>query len=129
MSLTRAGYLNEFEIKISKQDFEKDFLKRKHYILQRPNIYMKIPNYFWYVAPTKAIPLCIPDYAGLIEVRETKNRFDEKYVKIIDIKRPRRLHDRKYSKEDMYPALRATMFKYWDLLGSWLKQDDYVPAH
>ena len=85
VGVTKAQYLNEFEIKVSKQDFERDFGKKKHYHFRRPNAYMKMPNYFWYVAPIEAIPLCIPDYAGLMEVIERNSRLEIK-----DIRRPKK---------------------------------------
>lgn len=115
LTVTQSGYLNEFEIKVSKSDFMNDFKKKKHYHLQRPNVHMKIPNYFWYIAPIRAIPICVPDYAGLIEVIDR-----ETYISVRDVRKPKRLHDRKIEDLDMLPALRATMFKYWKLLGSFM---------
>lgn len=112
ISVTKANYVNEFEIKISKQDFEKDFGKRKHEFFQRPNKYMNMPNYFWYVAPIEAIPICVPDYAGLIEVWEDKK---QKWIWMEEIRRPKKLHKKKISDNDIHKILRSLMFKYWDL--------------
>ena len=67
----------EYEIKISKSDFQNDFKKFKHiYLSGNPIHTARVPNYFWYVAPIKAVPLCIPDYAGLIEVEEIRTPCD-----------------------------------------------------
>lgn len=67
VSVTKARYLYEFEIKISHADFKADFTKRKHWHfkdcvrVKKPNPYgkrkLRIPNYFTYVAPVNAIPL------------------------------------------------------------------------
>ena len=112
ISFTKAGYMNEFEIKISHADFVKDFSKRKHQHLRRGGG-IRTPNYFWYVAPLKAIPVCIPDYAGLILVGENgryKNQLGLKFIK-----KPKLLHKVKVPDKGVFAMLRAMMFKYWDL--------------
>lgn len=115
ISITKAHYMYEFEIKITKSDFEKDFTKTKHHIFKttprRGN--NRIPNYFVYVAPLKAIPLCIPDYAGIIEIIQTK-----KYLHGIcfsEIRKPKKIHNLKQSEKGINTMLRTIMFKYWDL--------------
>ena len=112
ISITKADYLNEFEIKISKADFEKDFTKRKHYWFKKPSGIKshRMPNYFWYVAPIKAIPICIPDYAGLIEVIQNRH-----YIVLDQVKKPVVLHKKKIPVKDIMAILRTIMFKYWNL--------------
>lgn len=109
VGITKAGYLYEYEIKISLSDFKNDFYKRKYKSLkydQRWN--NRIPNYFSYVAPLNAIPLCIPDYAGLYEVLQNGTRI---YFSMI--RKPKILHRNKLSPEDRLKILRTIMFKYW----------------
>ena len=110
ISITKANYLNEFEIKISLSDFQKDFLKSKHRVLKNPLGRYRIPNYFWYVAPIKAIPLCIPDYAGLIEVVQQDYR-----IILNQIKKPKQLHTKSMLERDVMTILRTIMFKYWNM--------------
>jgi hypothetical protein len=109
ISVTRARYLYEFEIKISRQDFQQDFRKRKHKFLMHG--VGRTPNYFSYVAPVEAIPLCIPRYAGLYEVRPVRNGF----LRINQVKKPVRLHTRKIDPAGIHSVLRTLMFKYFQL--------------
>jgi hypothetical protein len=67
-----------------------------------------IPNYFWYVAPIKAIPLCIPDYSGLIQLY-----LEGSYIIPEVIKRAPKLHSSKLCSADKIKMLRTLMFKYW----------------
>lgn len=108
--------MNEYEIKCNKADFQNDFKKRKHIALKREVHHprTRVPNYFWYVAPIKAIPLCIPDYAGLILVSENKNRYATE-LRIEYIKKAQLLHKIKVSEAGIKAMLRSLMFKYWKL--------------
>ena len=113
ISITKSFYMYEYEIKISRADFEKDFVKPKHRRLKRCAKGQRIPNYFVYVAPIKAIPLCIPSYAGLIEVRQ-----DTRYrhrINFIEIKKPEKIHGIKQDLKSINTMLRTVTFKYWDL--------------
>ena len=64
--ITKAGYVTEYEIKLSNGDFAADMNKsRKHEILMNGGG----PTYFYYVCPTGIIhPEDVPSYAGLIYV-------------------------------------------------------------
>lgn len=70
--LKDSGFSWEFEIKISRNDYKKDFTKfKKHKLLEetRKNKTSKhiIPNKFWYVVPKDLIKKEeIPEYAGLM---------------------------------------------------------------
>ena len=111
IGISKAFYMSEYEIKITKQDFEADFKKRKHNTLKRENVRnARIPNYFNYVAPLKAIPLCIPDYAGLLIVEA-----DKYGLKISDVKKAPLLHKSKLGTEGVQAMFRSLMFKYWNL--------------
>lgn len=114
ISVTQADYWHEYEIKCTKSDFIRDFDKAKHRMLQGAlSHYERIPNYFWYVAPITAIPLCIPDYAGLIQVnwKRHSQALEVKYVK-----KAKLLHHNKLSSEGYTAMLRSVMFKYWDMV-------------
>lgn len=71
-ALTAKGYLREFEIKVSHQDFTRDFLKRngserKHQLLADGD--HRGPTQFWFVMPEElAGRIAVPPYAGLITV-------------------------------------------------------------
>jgi hypothetical protein len=113
VAITRARYVHEYEIKISHSDFKADFKKRKHYRfkdIRREGKHARTPNYFWYVAPIKAIPICIPEYAGLIEVQGDRYGID-----LVIVKRPRLLHRTKLSEHGVKQVLRSLMYKYWNI--------------
>ncbi len=117
ISVTQADYWHEYEIKCTKSDFVKDFEKFKHRHLKRALTYFdRIPNYFWYVAPIKAIPLCIPDYAGLIVVAEDDTVKTWPAMGVEYVKKAKMLHDQKLCTEGYTSMLRSVMFKYWDMV-------------
>lgn len=78
--VTKSGYGVEFEIKLSRSDFKKDFTKKmKHDTLstgkcikefwggEKKEITLDRPNRFYYVCPEGLIkPDEVPEYAGLI---------------------------------------------------------------
>jgi hypothetical protein len=74
-SITTRGYTNEYEIKISKADFEND--KYKSYKPYRGETQLKSvetilgkrTSKFWYVFPS-SLNLDIPSYAGIITYRD-----------------------------------------------------------
>jgi hypothetical protein len=70
-----SGYLEEYEIKISKSDFKHDFKKKKHKLFEKLMKKDKrvrknsTPNYFSFVVPKDLISIDdVPDYAGLYYV-------------------------------------------------------------
>lgn len=82
----KNGYINEYEIKISRADFKKDFEKSHkkfhqefkngtfsiydHDVVLKHEEFSKgkgVPNKFWFVVPEGLISIDeVPDYAGLI---------------------------------------------------------------
>jgi|SRR5690242_12255036 len=65
LSVTKAGFTHEFEVKISKSDYREDFKKvEKHRLLSGRSL--KGPNYFWYA--TLAFDIEPPEYAGWIKI-------------------------------------------------------------
>ena len=112
ISITKSGYVHEYEIKVTLSDFRHDFLKRKHLTFQRRYAATRgVPNYFWYVAPEKAVPICIPDYAGLIIV-EPLNKM-ELTPELVWVKKAKKIHNEKIRESEIIKILRTLMFKYW----------------
>lgn len=109
IGVTKAGYLYEYEIKISYSDFLNDFKKRKHHSLKRGES-VGSPNYFIYVAPINSIPFCIPEYAGLFEISQHRS-----HLFIEEIKKPKLIHNRKLTSKDKIAMLRVVMFRYWKM--------------
>ena len=84
ISVTPAGYIHEYEIKLSRSDFTADFRnKRRHRFyadLEKQEKYWamdmlrewKRPSYFWFVVPPGLITESdVPAYAGLIYVGDS----------------------------------------------------------
>ena len=97
LMITNAKLAYEYEIKISRSDFKKDFSKiskHKIYSDKKPHLvrnrnYPKKPNYFYYVCVEGLIkPSEIPIYAGLIYITK-----DEQ---IKEIKKAPKLHSYKF---------------------------------
>ncbi len=96
ISISKSDYIYEYEIKISRADFKKDFTKIKHTNIINEN-YTKVrkgetfyllPNYFNFVTPKDLIKVEeVPDYAGLIYMNED-GTFEI-------IKKPKLLHSTK----------------------------------
>lgn len=116
--LTRAGYSTEFEIKITRQDFNNDKNKRhKHEIYNTvfkdiplatnvPKSKKGIPNYFAYVVPCQ-ISLTVadvPEYAGLYVVTDKRGLEQLKY--------PPCLHKEKHSDYWVEKIARSLNAKY-----------------
>jgi hypothetical protein len=96
ISVSKSDYIYEYEIKISRQDFKKDFIKEKHnHILNEKFTYVRkgeqlfrVCNYFNYVVPKDLISIDeVPEYAGLIYINEDFT-FDV-------VKKPKLLHKTK----------------------------------
>jgi hypothetical protein len=79
ISVSKSDYIYEWEIKISRSDFKKDFIKEKHsHILNEKFTYTRkgeklwrVTNYFNYVVPKDLISLGeVPEYAGLVYIND-----------------------------------------------------------
>ncbi len=109
ISVTKAGFIHEYEIKLNLQDFKADFKKHKHVYME--NREYQFRNYFWFVAPVGLIDIKdIPEYAGYIEVE-----IGAKSKKIIcyEEKRPKRLHNRKINEYQKAEIARKLEVRYW----------------
>ena len=100
LSVSKSDYIYEYEIKISRGDYKRDFIKEKHTNIIKENytktiknelVYL-LPNYFSYVVPSGLITIDeLPAYAGLIYFNED--------MTIEIIKKPALLHKTKANVE------------------------------
>lgn len=107
LSITTAGYLIEYEIKISRSDFKADTKtrtkKRKHDWYTHPEQYPYsnpadcVPCRFYYVVPKGLVSVDeVPDHAGLMEISFYHFPRNPEYTPkpIIDtVKQAPQLHD------------------------------------
>ena len=113
VTVTRADYLHEFEIKLSRSDFRADFRNKhhKHRLYSgelEAQAYQQrwIPNHFWFVAPKGMLQADeIPEYAGLIEI-------DDRLVVSDRIDAPR-LHKRKVDDSELMRLYETCMHRFW----------------
>ena len=112
ISMTSAGYMYEYEVKISKADFKADAKKvYKHFRFkdQPPSTLDNgcfIPNYFSYVCPADMIRVDeVPEYAGLFYADRG----------IICVKKPVKLHKIIYGDKEINALLRRLYYRYWNL--------------
>lgn len=113
VSVTRAGLITEYEVKITVADFRKDAGKARASILINPTyerygktLTHRRPNYFYYVVPDGLIKIeDVPEYAGLIYVR-TRGMTRE-------IKAPTRIHREKLDDWQRRQLERALTIRYW----------------
>ena len=109
VSVTKAGYVNEFEIKLSKSDYRADFQKKKHktFAARKMHKDWTMPGYFWFVAP-KGIVSDVPEYAGHLEVYE--GFWNDFKV----IKKAPRLHSSKITETQKEKIYRSIPYKLWN---------------
>ena len=111
ISVSKAGLISEYEIKISADDFRREFKDKrtKHRMLNDGKGFARIiPNYFYFVFPLglyESRQLEIPDYAGVIAVSESG--------KVITKKRCRRLHGVSITDRKLAYLGRGLMYRYW----------------
>lgn len=78
ISLTQSGFVNEFEIKISKADFKADFNKEVKHKRMSQRINFR-PSKFWYVIHGFDLDTSeVPEYAGLIKIMPDNYGFGAK---------------------------------------------------
>lgn len=115
--VTKAGYLYEYEIKLSLSDFKSDFNKTtynyktkqydtKHKMLESRHI--DAPSKFFFVVPytltDKVLPI-VPEWAGLLEYT--------RYLR--QVKPSPNLHRNKCSLARIRQAKQSMMYRYWDM--------------
>ena len=98
ISISKSDYIYEYEIKISRTDFKKDFVKEKHSFIINESFtkvkggdtFYMVPNYFNFVVPSNLVSIEeVPDYAGLIYMNDI-GKFEI-------IKKPKLIHKTKAS--------------------------------
>lgn len=106
VSITAAGYLCEYEIKISRADFRADAKKDRHHLLTNFEISKRKrgPSFFYYVVPRDLIAAVdVPSYAGLI--------YSHPLLQII--KPAPRLHRDKATDYEQQWLFRSMTCRYW----------------
>lgn len=122
LSITKAGFAHEFEIKCSRADYNREIGENhkynkanKHWRLQNPGAYAnysppKVPNYFWFV--TLQFEIEPPPYAGWILVDEWWPAWlDEPTLSIYVKKNAPRLHRGKWSDTEIAKIARLLSFR------------------
>lgn len=130
MAVTKAGYLEEYEIKLSTSDFKADAKKEsrgkykyidgkfvelgkrnKHQELQNKSI--DGPSKFWFVVTDKIIDkIEVPEWAGL-KVASISNYSGEVYLK--EIKKAPKLHTNKVDSKIREHAKSVCYWRYWNI--------------
>ena len=125
MAIRKSGFVDEIEVKLSKPDFLADFKKtvnidvepyfgavktynvtfeekNKHECIEKG---LNHCNYFSFLMPEELVEKCeIPEYSGLYT-------FNDRWVK--EVKKPKKLHNRKISIELKYQIARKLAFRFW----------------
>lgn len=85
LAVTFGRQIIEVEIKVSKWDYQNDFLKKeKHDRLASASCISRIPNMFYYALPERLINYFdVPDYAGLYEIGKDGNVRMKKTARIL----------------------------------------------
>jgi len=87
IEITKSGYIHEYEIKLTKEDFRHDSLKGSNHKYEHVNkqdiiIGGKYVNTFSYVVPKNMILVTdIPEYAGLIYFEKYRDRISFNIIK------------------------------------------------
>lgn len=103
----------EFEIKISKFDYLREFKQKawKHRVLQGEKVLPvdnRRPNRYFFVAPAGIIP-DVPKYCGLIEVKEENG-----YRSMNILKKAPLLHDKRIEPKQLYQIASSLEVRYWN---------------
>ena len=104
ITVTRAGLIHEFEIKISASDYKADMQKlSKHWGLENGT---RGPAYFWYV--THGFDIEPPEYAGWIKIIEAERLGTLRVV----VKKPApRLHKGKITDRQRAQIIRSLSWR------------------
>jgi len=99
----------EFEIKLSKADYLREFnyKKLKHSVLQGETEGRR-PNRYFFVAPAGMIQE-IPKYCGLIEIKENNG-----YQSMNILRKAPLLHDKRIEPKKLYQIASSLGFRYWN---------------
>ena len=143
-TLTKSGYVTEFEVKVSRADFRKDAEKCathwlgwdvagrgsktekwvKHDLLAARD--ERGPNRFFYAMPKGLVTLDeVPPWAGLIELEET--RYGQIYPRLITRPAPR-LHSKKADEKLIQEIRRTLGYRFWHLTCADPKKLESIPS-
>ena len=123
--VSKAGYVTEYEIKVSAADFRADRNKDRRVVKsgewQDVNKHHEIgsdvgPSRFYYVVPKALAELQaeIPEWAGFAVLRSD----DDPRWGIRVLKDAPKLHTKKVRKREIELAKRRMWYRYWDALAS-----------
>lgn len=119
LTVTKAGYVDEIEVKVTRSDFHKDKSKHRHeayltlpawrYTEQGPVCWLHglahYPNRFWYAVPENLVtPEEVPEYAGLYYVTDDG--------RVYAVKKAPQLHEAKAGPFVVRKILRAAYFRH-----------------
>lgn len=122
LSVTRAGLIHDFEIKVTRADFRRELkqyetgndyvnCKRRRHVAMT-NGASKCPNYFWFAYPAGMIGVeDVPDFAGAIEVSDSPKKI---LYPIVRREAPR-LHGNKLTDRQRDYIVRGLAYRYWDM--------------
>lgn len=135
ISVTKARYVHEVEIKRSREDFRRDFRQKedKHKALEqgyrrvrewrsRPDETIVYANYFWFAWPEGLVNEDqIPEYAGLLEVKDNARVVESRYIDrqarpptVMETKKAPRLNTEKIDDDAFMYIARGLSARYWD---------------
>ncbi len=142
LTVTANGYIDEYEIKISRQDFKADLKKHRHLAYThlspwtwayRPygwwgktGPYTEIgskaryPNRFWYVVPEGLIDVeDLPEHAGLLWVINTNPLMKHPPLRIKKVRAAPILH---HQKADDRLRMRIMQKAYYRFIDNWRRE-------
>lgn len=113
LAVTRNDYLIEYEIKLTKSDYRKDFQKKTYRGTSRHDYLLqgKGANRFYYVMPKGMVDIeDVPDFAGLIYLHELVHRGEPRLSTEI-VRQPKLLHNRKMTNKQLRSIARSLTFR------------------
>ena len=113
ISITRSGYIHEYEIKRTLSDFRADFKNKpsKHDAIKSRDPKRYSPAYFWSAIDEEVIEKCeVPDYAGLIKIQNLHGHY---FMRII--KEAPRLHREKANDKFLIMLGEKMYWRYWSM--------------
>lgn len=134
ISVTKARYVHEVEIKRTRADFERDFSEKeeKHEALaqgyqrvkswwRRPDEKKVYANYFWFACPEGLLNESdMPEYAGLLVVKDNARVVESRYIdaharppSVKAVKKAPRLNTEKISDDAFAYLARGLNARYW----------------
>lgn len=115
LAFRKSGFVDEFEIKLSKADFKND-AKKIVFLSESKTFGPKyeslcdgnMSNYFWYVFPNdiKIELEDVPSWAGVIHITQHGLR---------QVRGPKRLHGVKTTLEYKYSQVRKLGYRFWNI--------------